>query len=199
MTNITQRIKAIDAVSVVQNEGVELKNRSGCCPLHSDTTPSMHVYQDNYIKCYGCGFYGDSVDFIQALYGLDFKYACRYLGIEFSELTPQVRQQIEERKRLTAKRIKEEKREQDLSYTLAFLIRSAYKTKEHITPDNLDEFADTLDSLSWWEFCHEILCTGTTDEKRQCCEGLKDMKTIKRNSIFKPDFDFGKWLRAYNE
>lgn len=34
------------------------------CPLHSDSTPSMHIYDDGRFKCFQCGVFGDVVDFV---------------------------------------------------------------------------------------------------------------------------------------
>ena len=72
-----QNIKSIDDLkNVVEYYGVKLKkadkNIKGCCPFHSEKTPSFHL-KDNgagaYYKCFGCGTGGDVVNFIQAKEG----------------------------------------------------------------------------------------------------------------------------------
>ena len=49
-----------------------------CCPVHKDKTPSAKINeQRNTLKCFGCGFCGDSIDLVQALNpGLTFREAC---------------------------------------------------------------------------------------------------------------------------
>jgi len=46
------------------------------CPFHAgDSTPSLHVYEDGGWKCFGCGKYGDVVDFVgYLLYGDGYDY-----------------------------------------------------------------------------------------------------------------------------
>lgn len=40
------------------------------CPFHEDRTPSLHVYDDGGWKCWGCGKFGDCLDFVgYFLYG----------------------------------------------------------------------------------------------------------------------------------
>lgn len=34
------------------------------CPFHEDGNPSLHVYDDGGWKCFGCGLYGDVIDFL---------------------------------------------------------------------------------------------------------------------------------------
>jgi len=33
------------------------------CPFHNDGNPSLVIYPDGTWKCFGCGLYGDVVDF----------------------------------------------------------------------------------------------------------------------------------------
>jgi DNA primase len=54
----------------------------GLCPIHEEKTPSFYVNEEKQIcACWGCGFYGDVIDFIMKLHNFNFKDACRYLGI----------------------------------------------------------------------------------------------------------------------
>ncbi len=50
----------------------------GLCPFHPDTNPSFTVYRDHYY-CFGCGEYGDLIDFLQKIEGLEFKEAVKKL------------------------------------------------------------------------------------------------------------------------
>src|SRR5205085_9771388 len=56
----------------------------GLCPYHVEDTASLHVWEDHY-KCFGCGEYGDVLDWltkravrswIEAV-----EYAARYVGV----------------------------------------------------------------------------------------------------------------------
>ena len=198
--DLIHQIKAINLADIVQQyTGMELRCNGnklvGLCPLHQEKTPSFTVFEDNHFKCFGCGEYGDPVDFIQRLHGIDFKGALRLLGISQKPLSIEDHRKIKRRKQQRQQTERQIQRERDLVYTLAFLVRSAYKAMDHITPDNMDEFGDTLDSLSWWEYCHDTLCHDSENEKQQCRKELEDMPTVKRNTAFKSGFDLGEMLR----
>ncbi len=50
------------------------------CVFHSETNPSMQFYpKDNRVFCFSCGKGGDIVDVIQAMQGVDFKDAVKFL------------------------------------------------------------------------------------------------------------------------
>ena len=76
-------------------------------------------------------------------------------------------------------------RERDIIYTLSVLIRAASRREcfVHLLPA--------------WEWYHDMICTGTEEEKQEILEGLKDMPTISRNYLFKPDFNYRGWLRKF--
>ncbi|MEI5685454.1 DUF7146 domain-containing protein [Sphingomonas kyungheensis] len=53
--------------------GNELK---GCCPFHSDNTPSFTIYADDRrAHCFGCAWSGDVLDFVQQAYGVKLRGA----------------------------------------------------------------------------------------------------------------------------
>jgi len=66
-----------------------------------------------------------------------------------------------------------------------------------LTSDNLSEYGDILQPLSWWEFCHDVLIHGDSQEKAQVIAAFKNKPVIKRNTLFKSEFDFIKWLRNF--
>lgn len=74
-------------------ESVKLQKKggqySGCCPFHSEKTPSFYIYTDNY-HCFGCGAHGDAITFIRETQGLGFIEALKTLakkyGIDATEL-----------------------------------------------------------------------------------------------------------------
>lgn len=71
-----------------------------CCPIHGESTPSLHVYEDsNSWHCFGsCGIGGDAVEFVKNVEDCSFHEAvsitARILGIQESE----VKLMLEEKK-----------------------------------------------------------------------------------------------------
>lgn len=49
---------------VEQMTGQQIVKHKIHCPLHSDSTPSMHIYDDGGFKCYQCGVHGDLLTFV---------------------------------------------------------------------------------------------------------------------------------------
>ena len=39
------------------------RNWKGCCPFHTEKSPSFYVYDDGF-HCFGCGAHGDAVTFV---------------------------------------------------------------------------------------------------------------------------------------
>jgi DNA primase len=79
-------IQKPDILTVLGKEGIELQQRGrhfwACCPLHSERTASFCVNPEKQsFKCYGCGKYGDAIDFVQHYKSLSFKDTLVYLGI----------------------------------------------------------------------------------------------------------------------
>lgn len=73
-----------DLYSVIADY-VDLKkqgaNYHGCCPFHTEKTPSFTVpVGKDWYYCFGCGAGGDVFDFIQDIEGVDFKTAKSILG-----------------------------------------------------------------------------------------------------------------------
>ena len=56
--------------------------RTGLCPFHEDTHPSLRVHvESGAFRCMACGAHGrDIIDFHRQRYGLSFKEACNDLG-----------------------------------------------------------------------------------------------------------------------
>jgi len=52
----------------------------GCCPLHTEKTPSFHVRTDNSFKCFGCGKSGDVIQFVRDIEHLSFPEAVEKLA-----------------------------------------------------------------------------------------------------------------------
>src|SRR5215211_8776855 len=72
------------------------------CIAHSDSDPSMHVYEDH-VHCYACGFHGDVVDVWRVQRGIDRPIEAaldlaREFGIELPEFSPEAAKKSEERR-----------------------------------------------------------------------------------------------------
>ncbi|OHB51223.1 MAG: hypothetical protein A2099_05800 [Planctomycetes bacterium GWF2_39_10] len=79
-------IKKPDILEIFSKEGISLQQRGrylwALCPFHSEKTPSFCVNPEKQsFKCYGCGKYGDAIDFVQHYKSLSFKDTLVYLGI----------------------------------------------------------------------------------------------------------------------
>jgi len=75
-------------VDLALSFGVELQKSGqefeGCCPIHSEKTPSFTVFPGRdgvwRFHCFGCGAKGDVVDFVQAVKGVDAREAMRIIA-----------------------------------------------------------------------------------------------------------------------
>ena len=77
-------IEKTDIVSVI-GEYTKLERRGGdwwgCCPFHSEKTPSFHVVPDKGMYyCFGCHEGGNVVDFIKSMEKMDFPEVVSYLA-----------------------------------------------------------------------------------------------------------------------
>lgn len=80
-------IEIIGQRIALQRQGA---NYAGCCPFHSDRTPSLIVFPDsNRFHCFGCGESGDAIHFVQLFDGVNFGEAiARIAGKETSIWRP---------------------------------------------------------------------------------------------------------------
>jgi DNA primase len=82
-----------DIVQVVQ-EYVPLKRAGtsyrGLCPFHSEKTPSFHVYDKGFFKCFGCGVGGDVFKFLELHEQVAFPDAVRMLAQRFGLALPEI-------------------------------------------------------------------------------------------------------------
>ena len=200
--NITEQIKSIDLVPVVEAAGVELQkrgnNHTGLCPFHADRSPSFVVYPNNRWWCYSDNFGGDACDFIQRLHGCNFIDACRYLGVESGKYTAGDQQQIAAAKRKKAEKARRRRYESDLIYTIGTLLRWTRKAMTAVKPSNLEEFARVIDRLPYLQYVHDVLIFGSPEEKREVFAAFRDFQIIDRNRLFKDGFDYRAWLREFS-
>jgi len=203
---LTNQIKSIDLLSVVQREGIQLTSRgkyhTGLCPFHSEKSPSFIVNTDkNRFNCYGCHEFGDPVDFIQKYHAFTFPEALSYLGIESRPTTKeqfgQLKKRIKDAERRRERREAREQREQELCFTLGTLIRRIEKACSALTPDNLYVLGGILDPLAWYTWAHDTLIHGNKEEKAHVLFSFRGFPAIKRRQLFRKGFDFEQWLRGF--
>ena len=91
LDELLARTDIVDLVS----ESVRLTKKGnsywGCCPFHSEKTPSFHVVPDRQMyKCFGCGKGGGAINYVMELENLPFREAVAYLaqraGMEMPQL-----------------------------------------------------------------------------------------------------------------
>lgn len=81
---LDELIARTDIVDLV-GESVRLTKKGssywGCCPFHSEKTPSFHVVPDRQIyKCFGCGKGGGVINFVMEMENLPFRDAVAVLA-----------------------------------------------------------------------------------------------------------------------
>jgi hypothetical protein len=165
---LSERIKNLDAVSIIENSGVQLRKAGsrhvGLCPFHDDRNPSLSVYPDNHFKCFSCGAYGDQIDFVQKMYGLSFLDALKHLGIEQGPVTPEIKRDIAERKRRSE--LVKQFREWEIQYCI-YISDLHFRTKKlmmnGIPPDDLDLYATLFHKMPVWQ--HHIDVLASRDDK----------------------------------
>lgn len=70
--NIFQEIKeTIPLYDIAAGYGIHINKSNMCsCPFHEERTPSMKLYDKGFC-CYGCGERGDTIKFVQKLFGFE--------------------------------------------------------------------------------------------------------------------------------
>ena len=90
--DVANILSAVNIVDVISSH-VALKKKGsgyfGCCPFHSEKTPSFHVNSaKQFYHCFGCGASGDAIQFVREYFRLDFREACRHLvGDSLAEIS----------------------------------------------------------------------------------------------------------------
>ncbi len=78
-------LKARCNIEDVISQYVQLKragsNLTGCCPFHSERTPSFTVFRNNEnFYCFGCGAGGDVITFVMKMENVDYMTAIEHLA-----------------------------------------------------------------------------------------------------------------------
>ena len=92
LDDLIARTDLVDLVS----ESVRLTKKGnsywGCCPFHSEKTPSFHVVPDRQIyKCFGCGKGGGAINFVMELENLPYRDAVAVLAKRVGMEVPEFR------------------------------------------------------------------------------------------------------------
>jgi hypothetical protein len=85
LSDVIRAVKErVDLVQELNERGRELRKNGrgfvGLCPIHTEKTPSFHVYGDGHYKCFGCGAHGDIITLTMQLDKVPFVPALRYLA-----------------------------------------------------------------------------------------------------------------------
>lgn len=73
------RARQVDLTHLLQSFGFDIRYNKMCCPIHEDKTPSFVVFKNNRFKCFGCGVWGDPIEFIKLYKQCDFVTAVKFL------------------------------------------------------------------------------------------------------------------------
>lgn len=91
LQELRDRIDIVELVSRYVGLKRAGKNFTACCPFHSERTPSFYVNPERRsYKCFGCGVYGDGLEFVMRVEGKSFLEAARQLADTFGVSLPQV-------------------------------------------------------------------------------------------------------------
>ncbi|MBE6650873.1 MAG: DNA primase [Ruminococcaceae bacterium] len=87
-------LKARCNIEDVISQYVQLKragsNLTGCCPFHSEKTPSFTVFRNNEnFYCFGCGAGGDVITFVMKMENVDYVTAIEHLAARAGLTVPE--------------------------------------------------------------------------------------------------------------
>lgn len=114
ISNIDEIKSAADIVDVV-SEFITLKDKAGqkvaCCPFHNEKTPSFKINKEKkFYKCFGCGKYGDAIDFLMQYKNINYIEAIKFIAnkykIQVEEETKDYEKPIERLVKLQSDTIK---------------------------------------------------------------------------------------------
>lgn len=110
------------------------------CPFHTEKTGSMKIYPDH-AYCFGCGWYGDQIDFISAMDNRTFRESFMLLGgtdleegEEKAEAARRIRN-VEAKKQEKRERAEAEKKEAEAAGRYITLLRNGLENFEVYSED----------------------------------------------------------------
>lgn len=78
-----QIVGSVKLRDVMEYYGVKFNRRGFAkCPFHNEKTASLSIKNEHY-KCFGCGAYGNAIDFVMQYHGLKFMQALVKLDNDF--------------------------------------------------------------------------------------------------------------------
>ncbi len=81
LQELRDRIDIVDLIGRYVGLRRAGRNHKACCPFHSEKTPSFFVNPERRsFKCFGCGVYGDGLEFVMKIEGLSFPEAAHKLA-----------------------------------------------------------------------------------------------------------------------
>ncbi|MCA9695536.1 MAG: DNA primase [Nannocystaceae bacterium] len=81
LQELRDRIDIVDLIGRYVGLTRSGKNHKACCPFHREKTPSFYVNPERRsYKCFGCGVYGDGLQFVMEIEGLGFLEAAEKLA-----------------------------------------------------------------------------------------------------------------------
>lgn len=169
---IKNRANIVDYIGRVVSLQKKGGNYWGCCPFHTEKTPSFSVSESKqYFTCFGCGAKGDLVTFVERYYNLGFVEALEKLGQEYGvEVKSSGNANTEKYKRLY-----EINRE-----AAVFFMKALYKpgcpgykyiTSRGLSPETLKEFGIGYADDDWHSLRNHLRSKGY-DDKTMLALGL---------------------------
>jgi len=194
---IGQKHSTIDLAEYVKNDGVELKWNGkrwfGCCPFHGEEKPSFSIKPDsNKFYCFGCGLKGDILDYVQLRNGVDIKGALKILGMSYQKLSPKEILEINKQKAINKERRDKKARFETwcIWYLDALIVERDVKREclKAMTPDNFDEFCETIGGIDRIEHEIQIMSFGERAERIE-------LYTLTVGKACRPYYDLGFYQR----
>ena len=126
----------------------------GCCPFHSEKTPSFHVVPDRQIyKCFGCGKGGGAINFVMELENLPYRDAIAVLAKRVGMEVPESRGDSPDMRRRREKLLEMNKQAARLFHTWLNAPEGAhglaYLQKRGLFPKTLKNFGLGFAPDSW--------------------------------------------------
>jgi DNA primase len=157
----------MDIVTILENEGIELRKDFALCPFHIEKTPSFKVYRkENRYYCFGCGAHGDGIQFVMDYHKLSFKEALHFLNINDRSY----KTNLKETKR---KELLKQFRQWEREYCddLCCLYRTLQKAKENAkTIEEVEALAEFYNQEPIWLYRIEILQSNDAEKKFELYE-----------------------------
>jgi len=178
--------EAVTMPELLSKYGIRVNRNGFCnCPFHNEKTASMKVYPKS-AYCFGCGWGGDVIKFVQAYNRCDFKTAFYELGGHYENTSEKEREQTRQRfKRERERRERIAKAQGDFKRELGFCMAICRAMIDYLEPmcDRWVFYQNKLPCLvgAWEEkFIHgeEV---NEIDVLRMCREVRRDFRSFARS------------------